>query len=166
MARKVSVSLLHFVSPCFVTSTDLGVWTVSSCFRVFPIYLIRFICYETEMGLLKKYICFIVSYRFALFRNKHWPWFLVCYILFQSFLYISRSLHLFETEMGWKIYFLAKKSISVTSCFRVLPIYLNRFICYETEMGFEQVFWSVTSCFRVFPIYLNRFICYETKMGL
>ena len=34
------------------------------------------------------------------------------------------------------------------------------------QTSFEQVFQSVTSCFRVFPIYLNRFICYETEMGL
>ena len=69
---------------------------------------------------------------------------------------------------------------SVSSFFRVFPIYFNRFICYETEMGlykkkmyvssfhsvspcfvtsFEQVFCTVTSCFRVFLIYLIRFIC-------
>ena len=26
-------------------------WSVTSCFRDFPLYLIHFICYETEMGL-------------------------------------------------------------------------------------------------------------------
>ena len=52
--KKVSVSSFHFVSPCFVTSTDQGFWSVSSCFRIFPIYHIHFICYETEMGLQKK----------------------------------------------------------------------------------------------------------------
>ena len=49
--KKKDVSLLHFVTPCFVTSFEQFFWTVTSCFRVFPIYLNRFICYETEMGL-------------------------------------------------------------------------------------------------------------------
>ena len=49
--KKMYVSLLHFVSPCFVTSFEQVFWSVSSCFTVFPIYLNRFICYETEMGL-------------------------------------------------------------------------------------------------------------------
>ena len=49
-AKKDDVSLLHFVTPCFVTSFEQFFWTVTSCFRVFPIYLNRFICYETEMG--------------------------------------------------------------------------------------------------------------------
>ena len=74
---------------------------------------------------------------------------------------------------------------SVSSCFRVFPIYLIRFICYETEMGLKKkkdvcfivsfyfTLFYVTSieqsllvCFRVFPIYLIHFICYETEMGL
>ena len=55
-------------------------WSVSSCFRDFQLYLICFICYETEMGLLKKDVCFIykkekdvsfiVTFRFILFRNE------------------------------------------------------------------------------------------------
>ena len=49
--KKDDVSLLHFVTPCFVKSFEQFFWTVTSCFRVFPIYLNRFICYETEMGL-------------------------------------------------------------------------------------------------------------------
>ena len=49
--KKDDVSLLHFVTPCFVTSFVQFFWTVTSCFRVFPIYLNRFICYETERGL-------------------------------------------------------------------------------------------------------------------
>ena len=100
--KKMYVSSLHFVSPCFVTSFEHVFWSVTSCFRVFPIYLNRFICYETEMGLKKK-------------KND------------------VSLLHF------------------VTPCF---------------VTSFEQFFWTVTSCFRVFPIYLNRFICYETEMGL
>ena len=49
--KKMYVSLFHFVSLCFVTSIFQIVWSVTSCFRDFPLYLIRFICYETEMGL-------------------------------------------------------------------------------------------------------------------
>ena len=48
------VSLFHSVSLCFVTSIFQIVWSVTSCFRDFPLYLICFICYETEMGLYKK----------------------------------------------------------------------------------------------------------------
>ena len=75
---------------------------------------------------------------------------------------------------------------SVSSCFRVFPLYLICFICYETEMGLlknisvlsfhfvwlcfvmriEQVFMVCFICFRVFPIYLIGFICYETEIGL
>ena len=49
--KKMYVSSFHFVSLCFVMSIFQIVWSVTSCFRVFPIYLNRFICYETEMGL-------------------------------------------------------------------------------------------------------------------
>ena len=52
--KKMYVSSFHFVSPCFITSIFQIFWSVSSCFRDFPLYLIRFICYETEMGLYKK----------------------------------------------------------------------------------------------------------------
>ena len=52
--KKDDVSSFHFVSPCFVTSFEQVFWFVTSCFRVFPIYLNRFICYETEMGFKKK----------------------------------------------------------------------------------------------------------------
>ena len=48
---KVSVSSFHSVSLCFVTSFEQVFWFVTSCFRDFPLYLIRFICYKTEMGL-------------------------------------------------------------------------------------------------------------------
>ena len=42
--RIVSVSSFHFVSPCFATSLDQSCRFVSSCFRIFPIYLMRIIC--------------------------------------------------------------------------------------------------------------------------
>ena len=100
--KNMYVSSFHSISPCFVTSFEQVFWSVTSCFRVFPIYLNPFICYETEKGLYKKKM------------------------------YLS-LLHF------------------VSPCF---------------VTSFEQVFWSVSSCFTVFPIYLNRFICYETEMGL
>ena len=49
--KKMYVSSFHSVSPCFVTIFEHLFWSVTSCFRDFPVYLIRFICYETEMGL-------------------------------------------------------------------------------------------------------------------
>ena len=148
--KKMYVSLFHFVSPCFVTSFEQVFWSVTSCFRVFLIYLNRFICYETEMGFLKKKGCiFIVSFRFTLFRNEYISNFLVSFILFQRYSTISYSFHLLQNRNG----FIIKKDV----CFIVSPCFV---------MSFEQVFWSVTSCFRVFLIYLNHFICYETEMGL
>ena len=148
------VSSFHSVSPCFVTSFEQVFWSVSSCFRDFPVYLIRFICYETEMGLLKKKdVCLIVSFRFTLFHNEHISNFLVCFILFQSFSYISYSFHLLLKRNGFIKK--KKKKMYVSSFHSVSP-------CFVTS--FEQFFWSVSSCFRVFPLYLIRFICYETEM--
>ena len=149
------ISLFHSVSPCFITSFEQVFWSVSSCFRDFPLYLIRSICYETEMGLYiykKKDVCFIVSFRFILFRNEHISNFLVCFILFQSFflyiLFVS-----FVTKQKW-VY---KKKMYVSSFHFVS-------LCFVTSIF--QIVWSVSSCFRDFSLYLIRFICYETEMGL
>ena len=49
--KRKYVSSFHSVSLCFVTSIFQIFWSVSSCFTDFPLYLICFICYETEMGL-------------------------------------------------------------------------------------------------------------------
>ena len=49
--KNISVSSFHYVSSCFVTSIEQVFMVCFICFRVCPIYLIRFICYETEMGL-------------------------------------------------------------------------------------------------------------------
>ena len=118
------VSSFHSVSPCFVTSFEQVFWSVTSCFRVFLIYLVRFICYETEMGLYKKKDeCFIVSFRFTLFRNEHILNFLVCFILFQRFSSISYWFHLLRNRNGLikKNAWLRKVSVSllhyVTPCF-------------------------------------------------
>ena len=99
--KKMYVSSFYFVSPCFVTRIFQIFWSVSSCFRVFPLYLIHFVCYKTEMGLYIKNVCFIVSFRFTLFRNEHISNFLVCFILFQSFSYISYSFHLLRNRNGF-----------------------------------------------------------------
>ena len=70
--RKVSVSLLRFVSPCFVTSTDQGVWTVSSCFvtnemnetdHQWELLLVCFICVILFQSILEYslYILIVLS---------------------------------------------------------------------------------------------------------
>ena len=102
--KKMYVSSFHSFSLCFVTSFEQVFWSVTSCFRVFLIYLNRFICYGTEMGL-----------------------------------------------------FLKKKRMYVAS-------FHSDSLCFVTSIF--QIFWSVSSCFRDFPLYLIRFICYETEMGL
>ena len=60
--KKVSVSLLHFISPCFETSTDQGVWTVSSCFvanemnetdHQWELLLVCFICFILFQSILE-----------------------------------------------------------------------------------------------------------------
>ena len=99
----------------------------------------------------KKNVCFIVSLRFTLFRNE--LCLLVCYILFQRFSSISYSFHLLRNRNG----FIKKKKMYVSSFHFVS-------LCFVTSIF--QIVWSVTSCFRDFPLYLIRFICYETEMGL
>ena len=60
----------------------------------------------------KKDECFIVSFRFTLFRNEHILIFLVCFILFQRFSSISYLFHLLRNRNGLiKKICLAKKSI-------------------------------------------------------
>ena len=95
-------------------------WSVSSYFSVFPIYLIRFICYETEMGLKKKKkdVCYVVSFHFTLFCNEHISKFLVCFILFQSFLYISYSFHLLRNRNG----FIKKMKMYVSRFISLHPV--------------------------------------------
>ena len=91
--KRVYVSLFHFVTFCYVTSIFQIFWSVSSCFRVFPIYLIRFICYETDMGLKKMmYVslfhsispCFVTSLNKS-FGLLHPVSEIFLYILFVSF---------------------------------------------------------------------------------
>ena len=157
------VSSFHFVSPCFITSIEQVFWSVSSCFRVFPIFLyilfVSFVMKQIWVYKRKKKkkkiktlrivfvssfhfvtLCFVtssdqgyrsVSIHFTLFRNEHISNFLVCFI-------VSFRFTLFRN-----------KHIS---------------LCFVTSIF--QIFWSTSSCFRVFPIYLIHFICYETEMGL
>ena len=169
------VSSFHSVSLCFVTSIFQIIWSVTSCFRDFPLYLIRFICYETEMGLLKKKdVCFIVSFRFTLFRNEHISNCLVCYILFQRFSSIFSSFHLLRNRNGF-----IKKSICFIVTLRYTlfrnkhwPRCLNCFILFcnkwnewnrpsvRTAIGLFHLFHSFSVHFRVFLIYFNCFICF------
>ena len=193
---------------CFIVSlirneNITNFWVCFILFQRFSYISYSFHFLRNRNGFIKKKdVCFIVSFRFTLFRNEHISNFLVCFILFQSFSYISYSFHLLRNRNG----FIKKKDVcfivsfrfilfrnrieqvfwSVSSCFRVFPIYLIRFICYEIEMGLlkkyicfiislcftlfltsiDHGFWSVSSCFRVFSIYLNHFICYKTEIGL
>ena len=107
---------------------------------------------QNRNGFIKKSICFIVTLCYTLFCNEHISNCLVCYILFQSFSSISYSFHLVRNRNGF-----IKKKMYV-SLFHFITF------CYVTSIF--QIFWSVSSCFRVFPIYLIRFICYKTEMDL
>ena len=81
--------------------------------------------------------------------NEHISNFLVCFILFQRFSTISYSFHLLQNRNGF-----IKKNMYVSSFHSFSP-------CFVTS--FEQVFWSVTSCFRVFLIHLNRLFVTKQK---
>ena len=59
----------------------------------------------------KKDVCFIVSFRFTLFRNEHISNFLVSFILFQRFSTIFYSFHLLQNRNG----FIEKKKMNVSS---------------------------------------------------
>ena len=89
----------------------------------------------------KKSICFIVTFRFTLFRNKHWPGCLNCFILFQSFSYISFSFHLLRNRNGF-----IKKYICfiVSYCF---ALFRNKhwqwfLVCYILFQSFLYISWS------------------------
>ena len=101
--KKKYVSSFHFVSPCFVMSIFQIFWSVSSCFRIFPMYLNRFFVMKQKWVYNKKENKkMYVSFRFILFLNEHNSNFLVCFILFQSFSYISYSFHLLRNRNGFK----------------------------------------------------------------
>ena len=64
--------MLHYVTPCFVTSTDQGVWTVSSCFvtnetnetdHQWELLLVCFICFILFQSILEYslYILIVTS---------------------------------------------------------------------------------------------------------
>ena len=70
------------------------------------ILFVSFVTKQKWVYKKKKDVCFIVSFRFTLFRNEHISDCLVCYILFQRFSSISYSFHLLQNRNG-----LIKKSI-------------------------------------------------------
>ena len=139
----------HFISLCFVTSIFQIVWSVTSSFRDFPLCLIRFICYETEMGLwkkclAKKSICFIVTLRYTLFRNKNWPRCLNCFILFRN-KWNEWNRPSVRTPIGLFHLF---HSFSVH--FRVFLIYFNCFICFcygEKNVPKKKPAWFLCSIY-------------------
>ena len=74
--------------------------------------------------LAKKSICFIVTLRYTLFRNKHWPRCLNCFILFRN-KWNEWNRPSVRTAIGLFHLF---HSFSVH--FRVFLIYFNCFICF------------------------------------
>ena len=148
--------LLYILTPRPTPGHDPGAtvpYIKRSCFRDFPLYLIRsFVTkqkwvYKKEKMYVSSFhsvsLCFVTSIFQIVWSVTFCFRDFQIYILFVSFV----------TEQKW-VY---KKKMYVSSFHSVSS-------CFVTS--FEQDFWSVTSCFRVFPIYLNRFICYEAEMGL
>ena len=62
--KIVSVSLFHFVSPCFITGIDQGFWSFSSCVRDCWSVLSCFITNETDHQWELLLVCFICSILF------------------------------------------------------------------------------------------------------
>ena len=125
------VSLFLFISPCFVTSIFQIFLVCCILFQSFSYisYLFHLLRNRNEF-IKKKDVCFIVSFRFILFRNEHWISLLVCFILFQSFSYYLSHFICYETEMGFK----KKKKMYVSSFHFVSP-------CFITSIF--QIFWFV-----------------------
>ena len=80
--RKVSVSLLHYVTPCFVTSTDQGVWTVSSCFvtnethetdHQWELLLVCFICFILFQSILEYSLYILIVSSVSVTEKKTCP---------------------------------------------------------------------------------------------
>ena len=124
------VSSFHSVSPCFVTSFEQVFCTVTSCLvtnetnetdHQWELLLVCFIC---PYILAKKSICFIVTLRYTLFRNKHWPRCLNCFILFRNKWNewnrpsVRIAIGLFHLFHSFSVHF------------RVFLIYFNCYICF------------------------------------
>ena len=141
--KKMYVSLLQFVSPFFITSFEQVFWSVTSCFRVFLIYLNPFICYKTEMGLYKKKKrC--MFHHFTLFLHPVPEFFL--FILLVSFV----------TKQKW-VYKKKKKKMYV-SCYILFHS--------VSKWTYFKFFGLLHPVSEIFHLYLIRFICYETEMSL
>ena len=144
---------------CFIDSFLFTLFSnehISNCLVCYILFQ-RFSSISYSFHLLRnrngfiKDVCFNVSFRFTLLRNEHISNFLVCYILFQRFSSMSYMFHLLRNRNGF-----------------IKKVYVSLFhfvtFCYVTSIF--QIFGSVYSCFRVLPLYFIRFICYETEMGL
>ena len=73
--------MLHFVTPCFVTSTDQGVWTVSSCFVTNETN-------ETDHQWELLLVCFILFHSFSV----HFRVFLIYFNCFICFCYREKNM--------------------------------------------------------------------------
>ena len=93
--KPISVTLFHneHISNCLVCYI---------LFQSFSSISYSFHLLRNRNGFIKKKdVCFIVSFRFILFRNEHISNCLVCYILFQSFSSISYLFHLLQNRNGF-----------------------------------------------------------------
>ena len=74
--------MLHYVTPCFVTSTDQGVWTVSSCFvtnetnetdHQWELLLVCFICFILFQSILEYSLYILIVLSVSVTEKKTCP---------------------------------------------------------------------------------------------
>ena len=155
------------------------------------INIVTFVTKQKWVYKTKKNVCFIVSFRFTLFRNEHI--FKMCILhhwgvqLILAYSWARPAILVVGKGRGGMFLFLL--FLHFHSCSSFFPVPLFHLLYSLSSISFlpfsgrrhkmtlkgwrvvkpqhnQSINWSVTSCFRVFPIYLNRFICYETEMGL
>ena len=104
--RKVSVSLLHYVTPCLVTSTDQGVWTVSSCFvtnetnetdHQWELLLVCFICFILFQSILEYSLYILIVTSVSVTEKKTCPK-KTCVVFVQ---YMHLSVKIFKRLLLW-----------------------------------------------------------------
>ena len=103
------------------------------------ILIISFVTKQKWVYKKKKDVCFIVSFRFTLFRNEHISNFFVCFILFQSFSSISYSFHLLRNRNG----FIKKKDVCFIPFHSVSNEHISNFlVCFILFQSFSSISYS------------------------